>query len=505
MTTTLWVGRALADLGGANPTHQAIHVTGDTITWAGDPADAPPADQVNDLGEVWLTPGFVDAHVHGTATGLQATGVDLTGATSLREALDRVRRHATGGRVVHGTGWDDSGWPERRPPTADELTDAAGGKPVILTRVDGHSCVVDRGTVATLDLSGHEPHVVHDSDGRPSGWLKEGASAVANRALWTLLGPDDLSRARHAAVQRAIRLGITAIHEMGIPALSTIDDALAWADGDWPIEVHAYWGDLDVDPAGPLRPGGDLFLDGSIGSCTAATSSPYLDNVGQPVTAEVFHSDAEVRAFFVRATRAGVGAGVHAIGDAAIAQAVRAIRDAATTCGTAAVRAARHRIEHCELIGPDDIAAMADLGVVASVQPAFDATWNGPGGLYEHRFGREAANVTNPLKALADAGVSMCFSSDSTVTPMDPWGGVLAAERHHGGHGLDRRTALVAATLGGHHVVGAEGRVGPLLPGRRADFVAWPGDPLTRPDPAKWTPLAVVSRGRHLPLDVKDS
>lgn len=495
--STLYVAAGAAAVGGVDPGDRALVVTGDRITWTGPPERAPDTDEVVDLGSAWLAPGFVDAHIHATATGLAALGLDLRSIDSVAALLDAVQTHAaaTDHTVVYGAGWDDLCWPEGRLPHAEELAQAAPGKTVVLVRVDGHSCLVDARTLARLDLREVAGDVDRDRDGQPTGWLLEAANGRAWTALWEALTPRDLTSAREATCARALELGITTVHEMGIPALSTQDDTLTWAAGRWPVTVHAYWAALDVDLRGPLLPGGDLFLDGSIGSCTAATSAPYRTNDGAVTTGELFHPDDVIADFFVAATRAGRGAGVHAIGDRAVAQAVAALQRAASICGLTAVRQTRHRIEHAEVVTRDQIAALARLGVVASVQPAFDATWNGPGGLYRHRFGADAAD-TNPFSWFAEAGVAMCFASDSTVTPMDPWGGVLAAESHHGGHRLDRRTAFEAATLGGHHAVGAEDQAGALVPGHRADFVAWPGDPLTA-DPSGWAPVIVVARGRR--------
>lgn len=498
---TLYVGAGLTAVGGVDPRHRALLTQGQDILWTGDPAVAPAVDQVVDLGSAWFAPGFVDAHVHATATGLLTQGVDLAAVGSVAELLDVLRRHAADSThgVVYGAGWDDLGWPEGRPPRAGELAAVAPGKMVVLVRVDGHSCLVDQVTLDRLDLDDVQHHVHRDRDGQPSGWLVESASAVALRAMRTQLSSDQLHQARNAACTQALRLGITSMHEMGIPELGDRDDALAWATGEWPLTVHAYWASLDLDPEGLLRPGGDLFLDGSIGSCTAATSRPYRTNDDATTTGTLFHPDATVGKFFVDATRQGTGAGVHAIGDRAVQQALDAIDHAVHVCGLEAVRQARHRIEHVEIVTPAQVQTMARLGVVASIQPAFDATWNGPGGLYEHRFGAAAAADTNPVAWFADNGVCLCFSSDSTVTPMDPWGGVLAAQSHRGGHGIDRRTAFHAATIGGQRAVSGETRGGSLVPGHHADVVAWPGDPLVA-DPTGWTPLVVLSGGRRVEL-----
>lgn len=474
---------------------RALVLDGDRIAWVGSVAEAPPTEQVVDLGSAWVTPAFVDAHVHATATGLALAGLDLAGAASAAECLDRLRRHAAGarpGRVLIGTGWDDFSWPEQRPPRAQQLAQAAPGRSVLLIRVDGHSCLVDPGTLAQLPLPQLEG-VDRDAGGAPTGLLRESASEAAQTLVRGLLPPAQLAAARQAVCERAAALGVGSLHEMGHPGLSGLDDAVTWATGRWPVEVITWWAELDPGRGPDLRPGGDLFLDGSIGTGTAAMTRPY--RCGDRLTrGQLFHPDEAVSEFFVACTRAGRGAGVHAIGDRAIDQALRALEAAADLTGLDAVRACRHRIEHVELPGRDQIRRMGALGVVASVQPAFDAAWGGSDGLYAARFGPDAARDSNPFAWFAREGVRLAFGSDSTVTPLDPWGAVVAAERHRGGWGLDRRAALIAHTLGGRYVAGQE-HVGPLRRGARADFVAWPSDPLAADDPRCMRCLATVVSG----------
>lgn len=472
---------------------RALLLVGDRIAWVGPSVRAaPPYDEVVDLGGAWLTPAFVDAHVHGTATGLAMAGLDLEGAASLAECLDRLRRYAGAhdDTVVLGSSWDDSRWPEGRPPTAEELSDAAPGRMVVLTRVDGHSCVVDTGTLARLPLEGLRG-VGRDDRGQPTGLLTEQACQAARRRALGRLPGAQLDAARHALCRRAASLGIASVHEMGHPGLSGLQDAQTWAAGAWPVEVHTWWAQPDAQPGGALRPGGDLFLDGSIGSHTAAVLHGYADGGGP---GELFLGDDVVHEFFAAATRAGVGAGVHAIGDRAVDQAVRALEAAAADAGVTAVRACRHRIEHAELVSPELVARLAAVGAVVSAQPAFDARWGGEDGLYARRFGSATARETNPLRWFATAGVRLAFGSDSPVTPLDPWAGVLAAERHRGGLGLARVEALAAHTLGGRFAAGQDD-VGPLRAGARADFAVWSEDPLQAPDPRAVGCLATVVAG----------
>ncbi len=450
---------------------------GDRIVWVGTHADdAPPVDRTLRLPGAWITPGFVDAHVHGTATGLKLDGIDLSDARAAEEVVARVHAFADGrpDDPIIGSGWDDHAWPVPRPPSAVDLAAAAPRRRVLLDRVDGHSCVVDPDTLG--EVADTDDGVERDAEGQPTGWLREDAAARARARIWQALSSSRLRRARSAAASHAASLGITSLHEMGNPALSTLDDAAAWAAGDWPVEAVVWWADIDpsVALAHGLRPGGDLFLDGAIGSRTAAVAAGYRDG---PALGGLFFTDADVVEFFVRCTRARVGGGVHAIGDQAIEQAVSAVECAARTSGVAAVRACRHRIEHVELPHADHAARMAALGVVASMQPAFDALWGGPHGLYARRFGESAALVSNPFRTFADAGCRLAFGSDSTVTPMAPWDGVLAASAHRGGLGIDRADALVAATVGGRHVAHQDD-AGSVQAGRRADLSVWDRDPM---------------------------
>jgi hypothetical protein len=473
---------------------RCVLIDGARIAWVGaDPSQAPPAERTVHLGGAWITPAFVDAHVHATATGLALSGVDLTDAQGPDDVLDRLRRFApSAGPVITGHGWDDFGWQPRRLPTAAEITAAAGGKVVLLNRVDAHSCLVDDSVLRRLPLE-RLYGVERGSDGAPTGWLREESCQAAQREVRALIPAGDLAAARLAACHAALALGIGSLHEMGHPGLSGLDDARIWASGEWPLEVHTWWAELDLDVAvsNGLRPGGDLFLDGSIGSCTAATSAPYGPDGG---TGELFFDDDDVAAWFTACTAAGLGAGVHAIGDRAIEQALRALEVAAATHGPDAVRACRHRIEHVELITRGQVQRMAALGVVASMQPAFDAVWGGAHGLYAERFGRAAALESNPLGWLAAAGVRMAFGSDSTVTPLDPLGGVRAARTHQGGCSVDAATALEAATTGGHFVAGSPA-VGRCAAGQRADLAVWSGDPLDQVTAGAVRCLATVVRG----------
>ena len=476
MTSTLYRrGRVRSS---ADPFATALLVDGPVVAWVGGEgaADAMSADRVVDLEDAWVAPAFVDAHVHATATGLALTGLDLTGAPSLAAALDRVAvaaRTARGGAVL-GTGWDDTAWPERRPPTAAELDRASYGGVVYLARTDVHSAVVSSALLAACPQARSLPGFL------PDGLVRRDAHHAVRRTAYEAVGRPQRAAAQRAALDRAAALGVACVHECAGPDIAGEQDLVDLLGLEHGVARVGYWGELggtqrarDLGAAGP---GGDLFLDGSLGSHTAALRAPYADAA---TAGEVYHPAEQVAAHLVDATRAGLQAGFHAIGDRALdVLLLQALPAAAEVVGEAALRAARHRVEHAEVLDDALVRALARYGVVASVQPAFDARWGGPDGMYAERLGPQRAAALNPYAAMAAAGVVLALGSDSPVTGIDPWGAVRAAVAHRTpGSGLSARAAFSAHTRGGWRAARVDG-AGDLLPGGPATFAVWdvPGE-----------------------------
>lgn len=188
------------------------------------------------------------------------------------------------------------------------------------------------------------------------------------------------------------------------------------------------------------------------------------------------------------------------------------MKAAAETLGLPRIRGARHRVEHAEMLTPMTVAAFAELGLTASVQPAFDAAWGGEEGMYAQRLGVERARTLNPYAALLRAGVPLAFGSDSPVTPLDPWGTVRAAAFHRTPeHRISVRAGFTAHTRGGWRAVGRDD-AGALVPGAPADYAVWrtadlvvqaPDDRVARwsTDPRSGTPgLPDLTPGAELPV-----
>lgn len=468
----------------ADPFATAMLVEGEHVAWVGSDgaaeAYAGTADEIVELDGALVTPAFVDAHVHATSAGLALTGLDLTGSPSLADALARIAAHAAAhadaGGVLIGHGWDQTGWPEGRPPTLAELDRAAGGAAVYLSRTDVHSALATTAlrelTAGLAGLPGHHP----------DGPLSRDAHHAVRRTALAGLTAEQRRHAQRAALARAAELGIGSVHECAGPEISSEQDLAALlelaAAGDTP-EVFGYWGELGaVETAarlGAVGAGGDLFVDGAIGSHTACLHAPYAD---ADHTGTAYLSAEQIADHVAACTEAGLQAGFHAIGDAAVGAVLDGVRAAGERVGAARVKAMRHRVEHAEALDDGTIAAFAELGLTASVQPAFDAAWGGPDGMYVQRLGAERAAALNPFAALLRAGVPLAFGSDAPVTPLDPWGTVRAAAFHRTPeHRISVRAAFTAHTRGGWRALGRD-QDGVLVPGAVASYAIWAVDEL---------------------------
>ncbi len=461
-----------------SPGATAVAVSNGKVGYVGSDAEArraAPGGTEVDLGGRLLTPAFVDAHVHTIQTGQVMNGLDLSTASNRDQVLNAVadyaRRHPDRGVIV-GQGWDERHWPDPRPPLRTELDRAGGGAAVYLARVDVHSAV------ASTALLERVPGV----DGQPGftadGLVTREAHHLCRTTTDTLFTDSQRRADARTALVRAAQVGIASLHELGGPHLGPQHDIVRVQQvaAQVGIDVVCYWGELADDEVvgsaiglGVRGLAGDLCVDGAIGSRTAAVRDPYTDSGGHG--ARYLDVD-QITDHVVDCTRAGLQAGFHCIGDDAVATTVEGFRRATATVGLQPIRHAGHRLEHLEMVGTADIATLAGLAVTASMQPAFDAAWGGPGELYEERLGARAASM-NRLATLHRAGVQLAFGSDSPVTPLTGWQTVHAAARHwRSDEQLDVATAFAAATVGAARA-GQDYDLGRLVVGARANLAVW--------------------------------
>ncbi|HEX4007581.1 MAG TPA: amidohydrolase [Acidobacteriaceae bacterium] len=461
---------------------------------------AGPATRKVDLGGAFVMPGFNDAHAHLGMGGKILLSVDLLGVQSLGEMQARIRAaaaKAAPGQWLTGGGWDHTLWPGGTLPSRADVDAAAGGHPAIFTRVDGHIAVADSAalaaagiTRATKDPQGGE--IDRDARGEATGIVRETAQGLIQAPPPT---PEQRRRGLEMALEDAVSHGVTTVQDF-----SDWDDFRVFEqmekEGKLPARI-AEW----IPFAEPLaeeeqqqadHPKTDRmlhttmlkgFMDGSLGSRTAAMNAPYADDPGNAGIPRFEQN--ELNAMAVERAKAGFQMGFHAIGDRAVEMALNALAAAEQA---APRKDARDRIEHSQVVSAGDFARYKQLGVIASMQPSHllsDMAWAGA------RLGPEREKYAYAWKAFLDAGVPLAYGTDYPVEPIAPFRGVYASVTRmneagtmtfHPEEKLTIGETLYAYTQGSAYAEFSEGWKGKLVPGYAADFVVLDRD-LTRVGP----------------------
>jgi predicted amidohydrolase YtcJ len=480
MTRTLFQGGTIVT-GTSEPADWVL--VEDGVIVAAGKGESPGDATSIDLDGGVLVPAFRDGHVHLQVTGLFLSALDFRGCRDGNEVVAKFAERAhQGDGILFGGNFEE---PLDPAITRHSLDAAVGSRPALLVRADLHSCVVSTALLDALDL-GSVDGVDRDDAGSPTGYLREAASAEAWKAFDAGLSRDAQRDAVSAGVMAAYSKGVAEAHEMFVVEWRGWDSAESFLDiiGDHALNVPVYLGTTEVERVREMgfeRIGGDFFLDGSFGSHTAWLAAPYktAPPPGSPERGVAYRTDDELFEFFYEAQGRRMQVGVHAIGDAAIDQAIAAWERVADKVGIEEVQRCRHRIEHFECAGDDHLARAAALGLAASVQPAFDRFWGGEEGLYAQRIGRDRARGMNRFKAMMDAGLALGGGSDSTVTPLDPFLQMAALREHHvEDERIDSAAALAAMTRGVASLAPREGRRGSIVPGQWAEFALLDRDPL---------------------------
>jgi len=490
---------------------QAIAIKGEKIVAVGSSADVRAwigsRTRVIDLHGRFAMPGFNDAHVHLASAGMAKLTVNFEGAKSLAEFQQRIRaalENYKPGEWITGSGWDHTLWPEKRFPTRWDLDAVSKDHPMIFSRVDGHVAVANSLALKLAGVTKATPdpaagHIVRDAKtGEPDGMLEEDA---AMSLVYRHVPPASHERRRRAielALADAVSHGVTSIQDY-----STWQDFLIYRElkqeGKLPLRITEWL--TFTEPLAKLeeerREGGTTdpwlktgslkaFMDGSLGSRTAAMLAPYSDD---PSTSGILRMQPkELNAMSIERDKAGFQLNFHAIGDKANRVALDAF---------AAVRAAngprdrRDRIEHAQVIAPEDFARFADLHIIASMQPVHlldDERWAGA------RLGPERSKGAYAWNTMRKDGVRLAFGTDYPVEGIDPLRGLYACvtrELPEGGppggwepqEKLPMDVCISDYTAGSAYAEFEENRKGELKPGMFADIVVYPADITRIPPP----------------------
>ncbi len=471
------------------------------------------ATQMVDLGGAFVMPGFNDAHAHLGMGGKIRLSVNLLGAKSLGEMQERIRaaaEKAPPGQWLSGGGWDHTLWADKTLPSRRDVDATAGGHPAIFTRVDGHIAIADSAALAAAGITREtkDPEggkIDRDAGGNPTGILRETAQVLVK------VPPPSLEQRRHGlelAIEDAIEHGVTTVQDF-----SDWDDFLVFEqmerEGKLPVRI-AEWIpfaealDLEKQQAAH-HPATDRmlhttmlkgFMDGSLGSRTAAMNAPYADDPGNSGIPR--YEQARLNEMAIERAKAGFQLGFHAIGDRAVEMALDAYAAAEAEVRQPSLpprtRASgprpemlpvkrvpphdlRYRIEHSQVVSAGDFNRYKELGVIASMQPNHlltDMGWAG------QRLGPEREKYAYAWKSFLDAGVPLAFGTDYPVEPITPFRGVYCAVTRENEAGtmsfhpeqkLTMGETLYAYTQGSAYAEFAEGWKGMLAPGYAADFV----------------------------------
>ena len=329
-----------------------------------------------------------------------------------------------------------------------------------------------------LELPSQTRGIERDAEGRPTGKLSLDANWRAQSAFLQAVPIAVRRAAERRAADLAISRGAVHLHAqlVGFSREAYAEEVRAMRA--LPGKIHPKICEPDASIAHRLGlpyVGGDVFLDGSLGSRTAALTQPYSDD---PSTSGALRfSDDEVLAYFAQAEALGIAAGVHAIGDAAIEQCLRAWDR--VLAGKPSPRGCRHFIEHFELATADHIDACARMDIHLSMQPQFDLLWAADGGMYDARLGARRKRTMNALARIARAGATLCGGDDSPVCELDPLAGMQACVEHHEpSERLDVHGALAMYTVAAARFGYAEAQTGNLAPGLAADLAVLDRDPI---------------------------
>jgi predicted amidohydrolase YtcJ len=487
----------------AHPVISSLGISAGKIVSAGGPGRS--ARSTIDAHGATIIPGLIDSHTHMQGLGDSLENLDLRGVTSEARAVEIVRgaiKDHKPGEWIRGRAWDQNLFDDKQFPTKDALSKAAPDNPVALTRVDGHALWVNQKALDLADVNGSTPDppggkIIRAANGQPAGVLVDRAQGLVSARIPKPTA-EEVERRLARAARECARLGMTSVHDAGITPADLAAYRALIASHRLPVRVNAMIGGIgplweeykqrgpEIGPFLTVR-SIKLYADGALGSRGAALLAPYADdpkNVGLLITDEP-----TIRQVAIDAAAKGFQVATHAIGD----RGNRTVLDA-YAAALKGPNDKRFRIEHAQVIAPEDFARFKQYSIIASMQPTHatsDMPWAAT------RLGPERVKGAYAWQTLIRLGVKFASGSDFPVENPNPiWGFYSAITRQdHSGspeggwfpdQRLTREEALASWTEGGAYAAFEENSKGVLKPGMLADFVFLSADIMRIPAAEVW-------------------
>ncbi|NIF55402.1 amidohydrolase [Burkholderia sp. Ax-1724] len=490
---TLIINANVLTLDANNTIAEAVLVRNGLIAAVGTNADVAALKHdgavVIDAGGQTVLPGFVDAHSHVMFGGLVSEAVDLLGAESIDEIVDKVAKRALEtpeGEWVRASGYDPDKLREKRHPGMADLDRASTRHKIWMSSDSFHSSTANTLGFEAIGIGKGTPGLEVDAAGNPTGaYAGDVAHVPARQKVFGFISDSDAERMIRLMADRAIERGITTIHafegskmdgDRDIDIMMRIKDSL-------PVHIVPYYETFDIPRAQALGVHGvggcgRSCLDGMPNTFGAALHSGYADCCSNHGV--LLHAQDDINTLVSEACAAGLQVGVHAMGDAAIDQLLDAFENAE---GIAQGRSRRHRIEHFHVPTTEQIERAANLGVVLSMQPVFTYLWGGTDGIFFERYGAERYKRIDTYKDILNAGVVVACGADLPVYPADPflWLQLLVENPVDSRQSVSIEDALRMCISNGAWAAFEEEKKGSLEAGKFADLIVIDRNPLTCP------------------------